>query len=84
MSVKPLAFSVVMDFKEIERKVREKVIDKLDHSYLNETVEVSTCENLAVWIWQNLEGLDLHHIKLYETEDSWVTYMGEPLVPPQK
>lgn len=67
----------VKDFKDIERTVREKVISKLDHSYLNDVVRASTCENLAKWIWERLPELPLYEVKLYETEDSWVAYRGE-------
>ena len=75
-SVKENGF--VKDFKEIERMVEENVVGKLDHSYLNETVKLSTCENLAKWIFNEIRHiLPVHEIKLYETEDSWVTYNGD-------
>lgn len=68
---------MITDFKEIERVVKERVLKTLDHSYLNDTVKISTCENLALWIWDRLKDLKLHEVKLYETEDSWISYKGE-------
>lgn len=67
----------VIDFKEIDEIVKEKVLKVLDHSYLNDVVKVSTCENLVKWIWEKLAELNLYEIKLYETSDSWVAYRGE-------
>ena len=67
---------LVFDFYDLKRIVRERVIDKLDHRDLNEMMEVPSAENIAVWIWNELSDLSLHGIRLYETEDSWVT-MGK-------
>ena len=61
----------------------ERVIDKLDHKFLNETVlDVPTCENLVVWIWNELENafpsnVKLQRIKLAETEGNYIAYYGK-------
>jgi 6-pyruvoyltetrahydropterin/6-carboxytetrahydropterin synthase len=66
----------IKDFKEIEKEVDERVIKLIDHSYLNDVVKISTCENLIKWIWEKIKDLEPHEIRLYETNDSWVTYNG--------
>jgi len=77
----------VVDLKEISRVIREKVILKLDHKNINLEVDfmkdqfIST-ENLAKGIWNELQpsvrdlGVDLHSVKLQETENNSVEYFG--------
>jgi len=62
---------MIIDFKEIKQKVSEKVLDKLDHSYLNDTIENPTCENLLIWIKEQLSELNPKSLKLYESESSF-------------
>ena len=67
----------VMDFCDLKDIVNKKVVSKLDHTFLNETVKQPTLENLAKWTWNRLDGsLNLYEIKLWETETSYVTYRG--------
>lgn len=68
---------IVMDFKELDDKVKA-VLEKLDHAYLNSIIKNPTAENLAIFIWDKLKNsLPLYEIKLWETPDSFVVYMGE-------
>ena len=62
---------MIVDFKELKAQVKEQVLDKLDHGYLNEIIDNPTCENLLTWIKENLKIKDLKSIKLYESENSW-------------
>ena len=64
---------LVFDFYDLKRIVNERVIDRLDHRDLNDMLEMPSAENVAVWIWRELEDLPLHELRLYETADSWVT-----------
>ena len=80
----PVIEGMVMDFKELKSLVKERVIDKLDHEYLDELgyFKISTAENISVWIWNQIySGLagnvHLSEIKLYETADSFATYNGK-------
>jgi len=70
---------IVIDFEIIDKIVKEKVIDLLDHRLLNEIIPNPTAENISIWIWDklkdNLKGLC--EIKLWETQKSFVTYSGE-------
>jgi 6-pyruvoyltetrahydropterin/6-carboxytetrahydropterin synthase len=78
----------VMDAKKLSGLIREHITDKLDHSNLNLDVDFipehlqPTTENLVMLIWQQLtphidEGVQLHKIKLIETETIYAEYYGE-------
>ncbi len=69
---------MVMDFKIIKQIVNEKVIDVLDHTHLNDTIDNPSAEHLAIWIWDKLQNeIPLHKITVYETEDYYAEYTGE-------
>jgi len=77
---------MVIDLKKLKDIIRERVIDHVDHSNLNEDVDflrgvIPTAENLALCFWQQLasaikEG-SLYEIVVEETEKNSVTYRGE-------
>ncbi len=63
-----------------------EVLDQLDHSNLNADVEFfrhhrPTCENIAKWIWDRLqgriEGCKLYRVRLFETRNNYVEYFGD-------
>jgi 6-pyruvoyltetrahydropterin/6-carboxytetrahydropterin synthase len=71
---------LIMDFHDLNRIVKEEIIVKLDHFYLNDIFEFNpTCENIAVWIYEKLEKLITKHkcnltlVKLWETPTSFAT-----------
>jgi 6-pyruvoyltetrahydropterin/6-carboxytetrahydropterin synthase len=70
---------LAIDFAEMRRAVRERVVDVLDHTYLNETLPVPSAENLAIWSWTRLHeaGLPLKEIWVYETPGCFVIYRGD-------
>ncbi|MFC1655463.1 6-carboxytetrahydropterin synthase QueD [Patescibacteria group bacterium] len=71
---------MVMDFVELKKIVNERVISKLDHSSLNDTIENPSAENIAIWIWNRLKDISeakLYEVKVWETATSFVTYRGE-------
>jgi 6-pyruvoyltetrahydropterin/6-carboxytetrahydropterin synthase len=77
---------MVIDLKHLKAIVRKQVIDRVDHTNLNEDVEflrdvIPTAENLARSFWQQLApAIDhgtLHEITLQETEKNSVVYRGE-------
>ena len=68
---------IVIDFGDLKKIVKEKVIEKLDHQFLNEIIKNPTAENMVVWMWEQLEKeLKLFEIKLWETPTSYATYQG--------
>jgi 6-pyruvoyltetrahydropterin/6-carboxytetrahydropterin synthase len=69
----------VRDFGEI-RSICAPVIDKLDHSYLNDVrgLENPTSENIAKWLWQRLKPLmpELSAIEIKETSKTGCMFRG--------
>lgn len=69
---------MVCDFGDLKTLVQTYVIEKLDHTYLNDTISLSTAENLAEWIAQRLflpleeRKLRLVRVVLWETPGSAV------------
>jgi 6-pyruvoyltetrahydropterin/6-carboxytetrahydropterin synthase len=48
---------MVMNFRDVKRLVRERVIEELDHRHLNDVVGgLTTAENLLYWIADQLLG----------------------------
>ncbi len=70
---------MVLDFKLIKKTVEEKVICKLDHTHLNDTISNPSAENIAVWIWKNLKKNlpQISRITVFETEDYYAEYEGK-------
>jgi 6-pyruvoyltetrahydropterin/6-carboxytetrahydropterin synthase len=77
---------MVLDLKELDRVVRERVLDDVDHAFLNLDVPwlegvVPTTENLAEAFWARLAPhvpgpAVLHEIRVHETEKNFVLYRG--------
>jgi 6-pyruvoyltetrahydropterin/6-carboxytetrahydropterin synthase len=72
---------LVYDFCELKKVVVEDILSKLDHKDLNKLFKNPSTENIAMWIWDQLEDVFPQHVKLYEvkvweTETSSVTYRG--------
>ncbi|XP_076856221.1 6-pyruvoyl tetrahydrobiopterin synthase-like [Brachyhypopomus gauderio] len=77
---------MVMNFSDVQHHIEETVMKSLDHKNLDLDVSyfadiVSTSENLAVYVWDNISKRlppdTLHEVKVYETEKSTVVYRGE-------
>lgn len=70
----------LMDFAELKRVVKP-LIDRLDHSFLNdiEGLSVSTSEMLAIWFWRQLKPQipQLCAVECWETQTSGAIYRGE-------
>ena len=74
---------MILDFTILKQKVKEKVVDRLDHSYLNDIMPQSSTENIIRWIWEQLEDelesdtYSLYEIILWETDTSFVTLRAD-------
>ncbi len=77
----------VVNIKHLSKIIKENAIVKLDHRNLNLDVEflkgkLASTENVAIGIWEQLEpiinelGIQLHSIKVEETENNFVEYFG--------
>ena len=78
----------VIDLKKLRDIVEEKIIDKVDHKHLNFDVDflagiIPTAENIVLCFWQILNNEikqgSLHSIKLFESDNNFVEYFGEPI-----
>jgi 6-pyruvoyltetrahydropterin/6-carboxytetrahydropterin synthase len=63
------ARGMIEDFDRIERIVKERILDAIDHRNLNDFVDNPTVENVLLWIWQRLEAalVRLDELVLWET-----------------
>ncbi|HEX9984147.1 MAG TPA: 6-carboxytetrahydropterin synthase [Thermoanaerobaculia bacterium] len=77
---------MVIDLKRLKDLMRERVVDRVDHTNLNTDVGflrgvIPTAENLARAFWQQLAPAitqgELYEIVLQETERNSVRYRGE-------
>ncbi|MCB0713836.1 MAG: 6-carboxytetrahydropterin synthase [Ignavibacteriae bacterium] len=78
----------VIDLKKLARILDREIIDKVDHKHLNHDVDflrgiIPTAENLAVVFWGILKSSipsgELHSIKVFESDNNFVEYYGEPI-----
>ena len=78
----------VIDLKKLSALMDELIIEKVDHKHLNYDVPelrgiIPTAENIALVFWQMLEPKikdgRLHAIKVFESENNFVEYKGEPI-----
>ena len=69
---------MAIDFADLKQIVRQKVVDRLDHTYVNDLIDNPTAEIMAVWIWNALrEPLPgLFEVELQETRTCAVVYRG--------
>jgi 6-pyruvoyltetrahydropterin/6-carboxytetrahydropterin synthase len=65
---------IVIDFGDVDDAVQRIVIDRFDHTYLNDVLDNPTAELIAQDVWKTLEaaGLTLARLRLWETPDSSV------------
>lgn len=69
---------MAFDFMALKKVVSERVVNVLDHTYLNEIIPNPSAEYIAIWIWRNLADLPMYEIKVWETPTSFITYQGPP------
>lgn len=77
----------LIDLKVLKKIINDEIISKVDHKHLNIDVEmfsgvITSLENIAAIFWKQLENkipnAKLYKIKIFETENNWVEYFGEP------
>lgn len=82
------ATGYVIDLKLLKAILDREIIDKVDHKHLNFDVEflrdiIPTAENIAIVFWQILEPKiphgKLYAIKVFESDNNFVEYRGEPV-----
>jgi 6-pyruvoyltetrahydropterin/6-carboxytetrahydropterin synthase len=77
------ARGIALDFGDIKRITNERIVDRLDHQYLNAILPPmnTTAENMVVWMFEQIhdafieEGLapdiQLEEVRLWETPTSF-------------
>nr|XP_012605053.1 6-pyruvoyl tetrahydrobiopterin synthase isoform X2 [Microcebus murinus] len=77
---------MIMNLTDLKKYMEEAIMKPLDHKNLDLDVPyfadvVSTTENVAVYIWENLQKVlpmgVLYKVKVYETDNNIVVYKGE-------
>jgi 6-pyruvoyltetrahydropterin/6-carboxytetrahydropterin synthase len=70
---------VVADFADVGAVVKETIIEKYDHQYLNDRFDNPTAEILALSFFKLLEaeGLNIKRVTLWETPTCSATVEGE-------
>jgi len=68
--------TMILDFSVLKKIVKEKIIDRLDHSYLNDIFEYPTAEAMVNWIRTELAHTELfvERIRLWETSTSYAEW----------
>lgn len=76
----------VIDLKKLKRILVDEIFDKVDHKHLNHDVAflkgiIPTAENITIVFWNILKEKitdgKLYKIRLYESENSYVEYLGD-------
>lgn len=73
---------IVYDFVELKKLVKERVVDKFDHAYINDFIPQPTAENIAVFVWNELKDVlkrdnsRLYEVEVWETKTSGIVYRG--------
>ena len=82
----PDSEGMIIDFIELKALVKERILSRLDHSYINEIISQPSAENIALWIWDELEesvrreNCSLYEIHVWETADSRVILRREDMI----
>ncbi|NXJ82763.1 PTPS synthase, partial [Trogon melanurus] len=80
---------MVINLTDLKEYMQKAIMEPLDHKNLDKDVPyfaevVSTTENVAVFIWENLKKLlpvgILYKVKVYETDQNVVVYKGEETI----
>lgn len=81
----PVTNSMVIDFADLDRNVKEAVLDKWDHQYLNDVLPdgmESTVENLVTLAAELISdhlpsGINVHCVTIYEGLNSSAIWKNE-------
>lgn len=86
------ATGYVIDLKLLGRLMDELIVDRVDHRHLNYDVDfldgvIPTAENIAVCFWRilapRIPSGTLHSLKVFESDNIFVEYFGEPVEIPR-
>ena len=74
-----LKTGMVIDFKSLKVILQKEIINRFDHSCLNDVLPIPTAEYLSLFIFKQLKwrGLDVVLVRVHETENNYVEYDGD-------
>lgn len=73
---------ILVDFEVIKKRL-QKIVEKLDHSFLNDFEEVGnpTSENISKYIFKNMKDIPgsvkLERVRVWESPEAWCEYSAE-------
>lgn len=73
---------MIYDFIELKNIVKEKIVNKFDHAYINDIIAQPTAENIAIFAWNELvnfvnrDNCKLYEVEIWETRTSGIVYRG--------
>lgn len=66
---------MIIDFHELNDIVKKIILDKLDHTYLNNIIKNPTTENITIFIWKRLKPfLNLYEVIVWESSTAFASY----------
>jgi 6-pyruvoyltetrahydropterin/6-carboxytetrahydropterin synthase len=76
-----------VNLKDLNKVINKYIIEHIDHKNINLEVDfmkgkLASTENMVISIWEQLDqpikemNAELHRIKLFESENNFVEYMG--------
>ena len=73
------AQGMVVDFDELSAIVKPRVVERLDHSSLNDVLPNPTAEHIALWIWDELAPVlpQLFEVVVWETQTACAVVRAE-------
>ena len=71
-----LSTGMVQDYKTLSAIVEDVIIKVLDHTHLNDTLEMPTAENLVLWCVRRLQTTDLPltEVTIQETQNTFAMW----------
>lgn len=82
---RPANDDMIIDFCEVSSLVKQNVVEILDHAYINDIIPQPTAENIAIWVWKQIEphlkrdNCALDAIEVWETATSCAVLSAEDM-----
>ena len=76
---------ILVDFEVIKKRL-QKIVEKLDHSFLNDFEEIGnpTSENVSRYIFKRMNDLSasvkLERVRVWESPEAWCEYSPERIL----
>jgi 6-pyruvoyltetrahydropterin/6-carboxytetrahydropterin synthase len=83
ISGEPDGEGMIVDFVRVKETVRDAIISKFDHAYLNDVIAQPSAENIARYAFERLEPLlagpnyRLSAVQIWETQNSSALFCRE-------